>query len=68
VNRDFVIDAVTFKPQHEPGEHLGAGHCVRWTCKLCRWNGRTTPRHDENRAQEDAQNVALQHGYGRCVP
>lgn len=69
MNRSFTIDPVNFERGYEESAlTLGSGHYVRWDCKLCRWNGRTTPRAAQERTDADSQAVAGRHGYGRCVP
>lgn len=62
MNRAFTMDPVEFERDHE------RDYFVTWSCRLCRWNGRSTPRVREADSLLDAQAIAKQHGYGRCVP
>jgi hypothetical protein len=71
MNRAFTMDTVTFQESYDEGERsygFGTGYSARWECSLCRWNGRTTPRKDQAQVTADANQIATEHGYGRCVP
>lgn len=62
MNRAFTMDPVEFERERR------LGYFVTWSCRLCRWTGSSRSRVREADSLLDAQEIAKQHGYGRCVP